>query len=314
MSKKVASVAIVTWSLIALALIALLVFFITCGRGYNGLFHGNWSGSFNSGPVAVLTSKTVPVSDISAININASSADVNFTHSQGSNIEMQIQGNSGSNSKNMFSITSDGGVLAITQNFNPLSGFPFIFGSSNHTINITLPDSYSKDLTCNLTSGDINFGGNYTFGRANIKQVSGNIGGGSIKADSLTLNSTSGDLRLSGINAGSYKISSISGDLSVSSISGAGSVDTTSGDLRFGLTSLTGACNVSTTSGDINIGIAKGVSAQIGANANWGNIKTNFPAEYSGRNRNNATAKVGSGPYNPLNVSVTSGDITINQN
>jgi lia operon protein LiaG len=314
MNRKVATVAIVIWSCVAVAFTGLLIFFIAGGHGYNGLFNWKWSGSFNSGPVTVLASKTVPVSDISTINLKASSANVNFTHSQGSDIDVQVQGNSNSNTKNMYSITSDGGELTVTQNFNPLSGFPFNFGSLNQTINITLPDSYSKDLTCDLTSGDINFDGDYTFDRADIKQVSGDVGGGTIKANSLTLNSTSGDLRLSGINAGSYDISNVSGDISVSSLSGAGSVGTTSGDLRFGIASLTGACSVSATSGDINIGIAKGVSADVGANTQWGDVNTNFPVEYSGRNRNNATGKVGNGPYNSLNVSVTSGNITINQN
>jgi DUF4097 and DUF4098 domain-containing protein YvlB len=309
MNKKFSAVMIAIWSVIALALIGILVFFIVCGHNFN---MSNWNFKFNGANSAQTqyVNKSFTAPDISEINVNAKSADVSFSKTQSDEIKVSITGSENSNSKDMYTVSQSGGVLQITQDYNWGFSF-FFFGPFNQHISITLPESYKKDLALKLTSGDITFNGDYTFGKADIYKTSGDLVAGSITADTFTLKSTSGDTSISKLNA-SYEIHSTSGDMKFDSLEGYGSIGSISGNIECNISKLSGAFGISATSGNINIGLSQSVGADIKADTTSGDVNADFAMSYSGRNH--ATANVGSSPYNKLAVSVTSGNINFTQN
>ena len=204
-------------------------------------------------------------------------------------------------------------ILEITQKDNNWFSF-FNFGGVSQRISITLPESYKNDLTLNDATGDIDFDGNYTFKNAGIYNTTSDLSGGSIKADTLTLKTVTGDIDLSKIDA-KYDISVTTGDMKVLALDGYGSINTITGDITADIGKLSGALNVSVITGDTTIGLSKNVGANISARATMGDINAdNFAIQYSGRDRNNATAKVGKAPYNNIDASAITGDVTFSQN
>lgn len=303
------------WSVIAIALIGLLAFFIFSSHSSN--FHGwDWNFNFNgsSGSQTQYVDKSFAATDISEINVDAKSADVSFSKTQGDSIKVNIEGSSNSDKKDMYSVTQNGSTLQITQDYKPWGFIFFNFGMFNQRISITLPESYKKDLALNLTSGDITFNGDYTFGKASIYKTSGDLRADSLTSDTFTYKSTSGDINVSKLDA-HYDLRSTSGDIKFDDLAGYGSINNISGNINCIISKLSGALDISAISGNVGITLPHDVSADISANTVSGDIDANgFDVSYSGRSRNHATAKIGSSPYNNVSVSLTSGNVNLSQN
>lgn len=330
MNRKFIAVMIAVWTVIALALIGLLVFFMGFGHGFGyGNWNWGWNHGFNysdfvkpenqadakgsdNGKKIQIINKSFAVSDISNVSVNASSADVGFSQTQGDKIKVAVIDNTSPDAIKYYSVSQEGSTLKIAQKYRWLGLSFFNWGNYKQRIMITLPESYKKELNLNLTSGDIYFDGNYTFAKASVYKTSGDINGGSLTADTFRFQTTSGDINLKKIDA-NYDISSTSGDLQVGTLNGCGSVNAISGDITFNISKLTGALNVSGTSGDIDIGIANDIGADIKADTTSGDVNGNFAMTYSGDDRNHATAAIGKSPYNNITVSTISGDINLNQ-
>jgi lia operon protein LiaG len=311
MNRKFSVVMIAVWSAIAIVLIGMLVTFIVLGKNLN--LH-NWNYYFDGSNSAQTqyVDKSFKSSGVSEIAVNAASADVSFSKTQGDYIKVNIKGNGDSDSKDMYSVTQDGSTLKIVQKNNSWFGGLFHFGwFEQQIISVTLPESYKKDLTLNITSGDVSFNGDYTFGKAGIYETSGDINAGSLTADTITLKTVSGEINVSKLDA-NYEIHSTSGEMKFGNLAGYGGISTISGDLSCYVSKLSGAFNVSAISGDMKIGIDSNVSADISANTTSGDIH-GIPMEYSGRGRSNATAQVGSSPYNKVAVSTVSGDVSFSR-
>lgn len=301
MGKNFNHIMIIVWSVIALILIAIFVFFFAWQ-------HSNFSFNDNDTTGNTIVEKTFSVGDISKINVNVSSSDINFVQTQGNDINVKIQ--SSKKRKDMFSVENNGGELEINQKTS-INFFFFNWWWNQNKITISLPASYSKDLALVLASGDLKIRGNYSFGDVSIKHTSGDISGDNIKANSINIKSTSGDMNFSSLDAASIDISNTSGDETINSFSGSGSIHSISGELHLDVEKLTGALDVSATSGNVNIGIAKNISAEITGKTVSGNVNTNFPVMSSSERQ--ISGKVGSGPYNSVSVNVVSGNIGINQ-
>jgi lia operon protein LiaG len=314
MNKRFTVVMIAIWSFIAAALIGLLVCFIVFGHSMN-VFSWDWDFNFsNSETSQAQINKSFAMSGISEINVNAASADVNFSKSQGSEIKVNITGNSkDSKGKDTYSVSQNGSTLQVTQNHRWWSFFFFNFGQYNQRISITLPESYKKNLTLNLASGDITFNGDYTFKNVGIYETSGNFSAGTITADDLTLKETSGDMSVSKIDA-RYEIKSVSGDIKLGDLAGYGDISNVSGDIRCDISKLDGSLKLSEVSGDMQVGLSRDIGADISASTVSGDVSSNFGMEYTGSGRHHASAKVGGSPYNEVSASLVSGDITFSQN
>jgi lia operon protein LiaG len=314
MNKKFSLIMITIWSVIALALIGVIVTFIVMGGFHFSGWNFNFGGS--TGKYTQFVDKSYDSSNINQIKLKVSSANVNFSKTQGTEIKVDIAGNdvsSSSSDKDLYTVTQNGSDLEITQNYDWWRFAFFNFGGSNQRINITLPESYKKDLNLSLTSGDIKFDGDYTFANASIYKTSGDIISGAIKADNFTFQTTSGDANIAALDA-KYDISSTSGDTKIGSLSGSGRIHSISGSMLLDVARLDGSLDISATSGDMTIGLDKAVNAEISGNATSGDINANFAMNYSGRGRNHASATIGTSPYNNISVSVISGDVTFNQN
>ena len=297
------------WSVITVILTSLLVSFILSGH-FSNPFRWNFNYSGPTGATKT-TEKSFACDGIDKINLSVASADVSFSKSPDNNIRVTVEGTTDSQGNNLFDVAQSGSTIEITQKSRDWGFFLFYFGSVHNRVSIQLPESYKKDLSASLTSGDITFNGDYTFGNADIRKTSGDVNGGSITADTFTFKSTSGDSNLSKVCA-NYTISSISGDIKISDLEGHGSVNTTSGEFSCNISKLDGSFNYSAISGDAQIGIAKGIGANLSANTVSGDVSANFDLEYNGRGSHNATAKIGNSPYNSMSFSTTSGDIRLN--
>lgn len=305
MNKKFAMVMIAIWSVIALVLIGLLVFFIIHGHGSG--WNWNWNSDDSDNNMTQYIDKSFASSDISEISLNASNADVSFSKTQGEDIKVSINGSGSSDSKDIFSVSQDGNTLKITQKYKSWTYFIHLFNSSDR-ISITLPESYKKDLTLNVTSGDISFDGDYTFGKAEIYKTSGDLKADSLKAGTLKIKTVSGNISVSKLDA-HYEISSTSGDMDFNGLAGYGSFSSVSGNLKCNVSELSGALDISAISGDVGVTLPKDADADIYASTTSGDINSDFNMSYSGHNKNHAEATLGSPPYNKVSVSLTSGDI-----
>jgi hypothetical protein len=309
MSRKFGIVMICVWSVVALALIGLLVTLIclrgTSGRGGFNLW--SWSAHPDSAQATQYADKSFPAAGINEISVNSTNADISFSQSSDKKIKVDITGVGGPKDKQAYTVAQSGSTLRITQN---AKWWNFSLSLvNNQRIAITLPKSYSNALTLNSTSGDITFKGGYAFSNASIYKTSGDLNGDAVKAGSFLLKTTSGDLNLSELDA-DYEIHSTSGDMQISRLDGHGSISNISGDGTFGVQKLTGALSISSTSGDYQLKLAKSVGARITAHTASGEVNAGFPMRYSGDDRHGATDLFGRSPYNNIDVSLLSGDVS----
>lgn len=324
MNRKFGLTMIIVWSIIALILLGILMFFIifTHSNKYNGWrwnynmdwANNNWSDKNRSNNDSTSYSKNYEKSfssdEIENIDVKTTSADINFVKGQGDKIGVKVESNNDGGGK--ISVSQNGSAILISQD-NSHDFWFFNFHSYTQRVTITLPDSYSKNIDLNLTSGDTDFAGSYKLSNLSVYKTSGDFRADTIKADAFTLKSTSGDLTISKLDS-KFQVNSTSGDMSFDSLYGSGSISSISGNLTCGIKSLDGPLTISGTSGDVDLSLDHSVSADISANTTSGDIDSGIPMTYSGYNRNHAKAKVGNGPYNTLSVSLLSGDVEINQN
>ena len=247
---------------------------------------------------------------VTKIAIDVESADVRFSHSATDSITVVTRGPSSEKGRNLFTVSEDNGVVNIVQNSN--TSFFSWFGASE-SVEIGLPDDYAKDLSLSTSSGDISFNGNYTFHDADLARSSGDIVGGELTADEFSCRGNSGDMRLGELKTTRYNIEFTSGDVNIGGITGAGSIRGSSGNVVLTYATITGDSSISVNSGDVTARMASSAGVALSAQCNSGDIYSDFPLSYSGRDRNSASGNIGTDAKYKFDISTTSGDIHLSR-
>jgi len=248
------------------------------------------------------------------ITITTSSGDINIRNLTGDQIAL------GATSGEIYADT----IVDSSQNNE----------NKNESVNITIKTS-SGDIqveeiwgntSLSSTSGMITAGS--LLGDSEIKTTSGDIQLDSVQGDlhlsassgevsvfDLTGNgdfsTTSGDIQIDNVQGELY-LSSSSGEISVFDFIGNGKFITTSGDIKVAFQEITGDVLINASSGEVKCSIPEDAAFEFLANTSSGEITTSFDDNLLfNKKGNNASGSIGNNVANTMNISTTSGDITV---
>lgn len=206
--------------------------------------------------------------------------------------------------------------------------------NTNKSVNITIETS-SGDIQVEEIWGNTNLSAtsgmitvDSILGDSKIKTSSGDIQLGSIQGD-LRLSASSGEVFISDFTGngdfstnsgdmqidnmqGKLRLSSSSGKISVLDFTGNGDFSTTSGDINIIFQEITGDVLINASSGEVNCSIPEDAAFEFLANTSSGEITTSFDDDLLfGKKGKNANGSVGNNPTNTMDITTTSGDITL---
>jgi len=319
------------------ALIVIMVLFIS-GKV-------NFSTFFKTEKQIVLLDQKESLQDISSVKFDLNSINVIITPSDDDQMSITYRGPESLKDKLDLTVRVDNGTLIIQQSKNFAIQF-FNWNLTPKVLEITLPESYAKDLTIGNSSGNISvsgiynlsdFSGKLTSGNFRIEDLtcndfqihnsSGNVTLGTISSKTLGISLVSGNLKADAITGdGKIRVSSgnltagtligkttldvISGNITVYSFEGSGSASCASGNINISVSKASGDLSAATTSGNVEIGMTADVAYQIDAHCTSGDIRSDFAMIYSSGNRS-ATGSYGTSPTYKLTLKTVSGNIAL---
>jgi lia operon protein LiaG len=200
---------------------------------------------------------TEPSSDITKINIDVVSSDIEFYTHEEDLVKVIIKGKSlilGMKDEREFQVGSNEGVLEINENQERKAWFgATIYNDIN--IKVYIPSDYTGDIIIKAVSSDIEISTLKVDNRLEIETVSGDIELVQMTVKELSLVTVSGDIDLEDVNADSSTIKTVSGDIEGKRVHGDISMKTTSGDIDLIYMSETFNLYVETISGDVELNL-----------------------------------------------------------
>jgi lia operon protein LiaG len=311
MNKWLKIIMIIILSFIAILLTALLLFNVKKGEGSGIIFK-----DFKLGDIGMHLQKQQDVSlenkDKIIMNFSSENVKIWSTDEDKLRIIEKCSGKLDENEK--FIVSNENNAVAIKQEKPSITFNIFSFGHFNREIELFIPKGYSKDLEVELSSGNIEVNDELKLIKFVSKQTSGNFQcNGSLTADEMAIKTSSGNINGDKISSKSYKINVALGNIKINSISGSGDAAASSGDIVIGYQEILNYSNISSTSGNVNLTVPKETNFEFKGKCSSGNIDSNFNLSYSSKNKNQAAATIGNGPYKTINVNTSSGNIHIFQ-
>lgn len=241
-------------------------------------------------------------SDLSSINIDTTSSDINIQFYDNTNVKLNIESKVKHNA-NFDSLIDrfiiENNTLYISTNES------FLNFVKNLKLTIYIPNTYKNDLSIGTTSGDISIS-NTNLNNLNINSTSSDIELNNVSSTNSTISTTSGDIDLSNVNFTSSNIKTSSGDISSnSSLLGNTQIETTSGEIELHLNDIGTNNTISSTSGDVELSIPSDIGYTLSFNTVSGDLST-----HNGIETNNGIKNFVNGDGNKtLNISTVSGDL-----
>lgn len=312
--KQALYVILAIWVIIAVLLAGLLAYFIT-GNGGNRVsrwsfvpFRISLNGfSWDTTPLEQRSQDSFDASAVSSIALDCTVSDIKLVRADGEQITVTVRTNEAAKDT-AAKVSLDGDTLRVTQAKQK-------FGIINYRqqVEIALPADWKKDVSCDVTTGDMDLSGDYVFGKVSFTGTTGDFTAGSLSADSLTVTGTTGDIDIDALDCPDYRLIRTTGDITADAVSGAGFVSTTTGDIVWDLTALTGGLDVSATTGDVDLRFGSSVGADVDAATSVGDVDADFDMTRSDRHSvgDRASGKIGAAPYQSVKVSTSVGDINL---
>lgn len=313
MNRSVKITLIIILSLLIITLISFMIGVIVFGYDYN----------FNISSYELVKKEEYKLSDIDKININTTSANIEFYESDSDSIIIEQYSSKKIEEKELFTYNISG------KNFNIKDGkqrrflYIFSFGFRGWFYKIYLPKDYQEEvivktvsgdivlhdnvndlnnLSMTTTSGDISVEENLKTKKLSIRTVSGDVKLSTVNAVNTEIKTTSGDIIVNSITNDSY-IKSISGDIEINQLEGNIKLITTSGDVEIDKFHMKNASSIKTVSGEVDVNFTKDTNYEVITKTISGDVS--LPSDSSIN---------GNSPYNKLNIKTTSGDIEIKKN
>ncbi len=268
------------------------------------------SGNFNVATETINDSKTFEPSEISSIEVDLVSDDLNIIPTTKGDITIHFYGEVSTNVKR--NIPELVAYKTGEKLYVEVSKSPDIFIGLNirrTTVDIYIPQIMLEDMDINVVSGDIKIDG--------------------LQADEIVVDSTSGDMKLDKISSEKIRIESTSGDVVVREYKGDIDVSNTSGDVSLisgtenediFVKSVSGDIlieqegisdiDIRVTSGDVRISLPRGSEFKLDASTLSGEIEYDFELKIESSSRRNLEGYIGDSAYRII-VNTTSGDITV---
>lgn len=250
-------------SIIGMA-ITLGIFF---GSGNNLLNFGN---IFQGHGLEVNESSNFDLVDVSAVRIQATSADIHVIPSNVAKAELKGTIIPGTEKKYLKVSKQDGTLLISVENDT------FFFSVfTDLDLTVYLPADNMLDASVYCTSGSIDMTG-MQLGDVELWRTSGNTSIRGCSAESFLSDASSGDTEIETSALGGMKLTCRSGGIEVSETTGSIYARATSG--RIDIEGAAGAIDVGCTSGDVSIDVAAGTVPPITAGLTSGNIRIYMPS------------------------------------
>lgn len=311
MNRTLKIILIVIWSIIAIGFTVLFVYSINNRDEAYGMF-SSFDDSINS-ECTVQKDENIDINGTNKIDVSFSSSNIIIITTDEPNIRIvQKSSKTLTDDEKFQSIKSNNEITIKKGNLKEFFNI-FNFGSKQEVIELYIPKNYNGDLNIDTASGDIEFNSDIELSNANFETSSGNIVlENSIKTKDINLETSSGNISLGTLITNRYNMESSSGNIKVNSLTGSGDIDTASGNIKVQYKDISDYSKVSASSGDIDLFIQDGLSFEFSGECSSGRISSNYDLSYKGKKHNEATAKIGNGPYIKIDASTSSGDIEIN--
>lgn len=335
--KKFVKIKLIAWIVLAALLIVILILSIVNRRKadtYKFSFFGNFSSDISvSQDMKVVQEHKMSAKDITKINIDLSSEDINIIESKDQDIYIIEKSNLDLKENELCKIQQDNHQLNITKPKAQISS-NFLTLRRKIQLDIYLPANYEGDILLKAGSGDLTVSskldlqGNLLevyFMSGDIKienevragKVTFDVQSGDldvlkeIDAQEISMISQSGDITLEKIVTESYTVRASSGNISIMSLKGKGKIEASSGNVNLNIEDVTGDVQCETMSGNIDLGINPDINCNLYAHCLSGDIDSDIPVQYSGKNKKEATAKIGATSNYKIDVNAMSGDIQL---
>lgn len=337
MKRPLILIAIILWTLVAVAVVAAAVF------GINGGF------SNMTAPITLTKNEDIMLGNTQNIVIEGSHQAVEVRKTGGGSIKVSQYGSEKTRTERLFLVSSsDDGVRIYFNNDIRLYVFDFSF---NEKLVVEIPESFTGNLSVKTSSGGIktedeltltnvelnsssggihinkkitadnlkienSSGGVHAEGNIEIKEdtiikcTSGGIRINAVTSEKLDAAANSGNIQLLTANVETYRLHSTSGGISADSISGEGEATSSSGGIRISLKNPKGEIRLNSTSGGIKVVLEPSLQFTLDAQTSSGGIHTTFAAEKNDRG-NKATAAIGNNPTVHIFARASSGAIRI---
>lgn len=271
---------------------------------YAGGFISGLFSNPNSEGVRLMNTVSVPLEDISGIDISYIAEPLTLGYAEGDELVINEYMNR-SDPWLFCEVSSLNGSVSVRHGRrNSILGL-------NARIEILLPAAWSGSLQLSTVSGKISVVNSWTFSAFEAKTVSGSIDIPAITTRVLRAGTTSGAITVNNAS-GEMDLHSVSGAVHADGITGGGSFRSTSGSVRAMFTSMTGHVKASSVSGGIRLGIPTGTSYELEASSVSGNVHAAFEGKLNFFKRNKVHGFCGEAPYLNVKVNTTSGGIHIN--
>ena len=268
------------------------------------------TGDFNVATENINESKTFEPSEISSIEVDLVSDDLNIIPTTKGDITVHFYGEVSTNVKrNLPELvaykTGDKLYIEVTQTRNIFVGVNI----RRTTLDIYIPKIVLEGLDIDLVSGDVILN-EMEIAELKIDTTSGDIKVEELLSEKIRIDSTSGDVLVKDYT-GDVEVSNTSGNVSL--VSGSNNEDifvtSTSGDIFIEQDAVSGI-SIGVVSGDVRIKLPEDAAFYLNASTTSGEIKQDFPMDISSSSRRHLEGKVNGGEERIV-IDTTSGDITI---
>ena len=303
------------WNMKKVVLYIVATMFISFGIGF-GILASTSGGAvnllntaFSGGRFEVNQEKISQGNAITAINIEASSADIIIIPEDRSDVKAQLTGRvSSADIEPKLEMTLENDKLVISaKNKNVIVG---INVSSNLQLKVYVPKGYEHSIKASTASGDISIK-DFKLKEFICNVASGDLTINNITSENISCTSASGSLEGDNIISKTTSFKIVSGHVKLQKFKGELKGTSTSGKINVSYTEFDNDINLSSTSGDVKISLPKTSEFYLDARTTSGHIRCDFPITISENKKNNVLCGTVKSGTNKINIHVTSGDINI---
>lgn len=323
MSKTVKAVVIFSSILLACLIIVGIIFGVYFGKGKD---FDNFSGLLGNG-IEINESIDFSLEDIDSLDIECSSADIEFIDSNTPKVELTGTIWTRNKQDKYLQVDKNGDTMNIVLKLERQR--PFNFYNVDLNIKIYIPKDNMLDLSIKNSSGNLDID-DMAFGDLNVQNSSGNsliknVSAGEVvhkltsgntiikscEFSSLDVDCSSGGVKIYdtvadtnvGCTSGNVLLESVEGKIYVNSTSGKVTINMASADID--------DIKAKITSGNINIGLFEDTAFDIEASVTSGRIRLELPVEIVGAQSSSSVFGSRNGGGSLIDLNSTSGNITI---
>ncbi|MFV8826891.1 DUF4097 family beta strand repeat-containing protein [Alkalihalobacterium sp. APHAB7] len=256
----------------------------------------------SSNRTSTVSEQGIHINDYDKLSITTSVADLKIRQYPGEKLILEVKGNSSD-----YHIQSEARNSTLEVDIKSNKRWQF-FNVSKSSVDILIPEHYTKSVSIQNTVGDLRFHSPLTLAELDIKMTAGDVKGLTGSIDHLTFQGTAGDFHAYDLNSVSTEMKGTAGDFRIERFTGDLKGTNTAGDITVEYERENGDIELKTTAGDVRISIPE-PSFELNASTTLGDVSINIPVmlEQSGKTYKGI---VNHGE-NKVRVSTTIGDIRI---